>query len=120
LANEQKTTVKQKFGAHILLLVFLGLSALPILLPDAPPQAPDQLVRITQFEDAGEGVVENLLRTASENQEENTRPNDFIFTSFISHFHSAVFKAKITECIALENSKRPSERIYLRHSTFLI
>jgi hypothetical protein len=109
----------QKNIAQILLWIFMGVSALPLILPDAPPQAPDNEVRFAQFEEGDDTGMEGL-RTASENREENTRPNDFIFVSFIEDFHSACYKSQLAEAIELKNTQLLAECKYIWHSSFLI
>jgi hypothetical protein len=103
-----------------LLCVFIGLSAVPFFSPIAPPSPQDDEVRLIKFEETDGNGVAGLLRTASESQEENSRPNDFIFHSFIADFHSVCDRLRITQSRYQENSKRPTKEIYLHNSCLTI
>lgn len=111
---------KQKNIAIALLWVFLGISAIPLFLPDAPPSTSDKEIRLVQFEEADDAAGRGLLRSATESCEETTRPNDFIAFSFIQDFHLASCKTRLAQSIESNHAKRPKECIYLKHSSLII
>lgn len=103
-----------------LLFVFCGLSIAPLFSKVAPPNCRDTEIRIVAFEESDDSGVAGLLRTASESQEENSRPNDFIFISFLKDFHSVSDRVLLEEVASQENNKRPTEYIYLLNSSLTI
>ena len=106
--------------AFILGCLFLGISAAPLFLREAPPSAADKVERITQFEEASEGVFRSVLRSSHEGPEETSRPHDFIAVSRISSFHSVVHHVCIKRTVQLENKERPRQYLYLMGHNFLI
>jgi hypothetical protein len=111
---------KQKNIACTLLCVLIGISAIPLFLPDAAPVAPDKEIRLVQFEEADECGERGVLRSVTESFEENNRLNDLTDISFIQNFHLASFRTQLANSIEEANARRSLEYIYLRHSSLII
>jgi hypothetical protein len=106
--------------ALTLLVAFVGISAAPFVLSQAPPSHHDEVVRIIKFEETDSHGLPGLLRGSSETEEENTRPDDFIFFSFLADFHSSSYKVRLAEVIAQQNTKRSTGYLYLRNLCILV
>lgn len=106
--------------AKILLSLFLGLSAATFFMPEPPPSAKDEEIRLVAFEEADDNTFEGLLRSVEENQEENTKTNNFFSTFLLENFHSVSLRIRLAVALEEETSRGPSIQFYLFHSSLLI
>lgn len=106
--------------ALTLLSLFIGLSAAAFFVPEPPPSAKDEEIRLVKFEEADDNTFEGLIRSANESQEENTKSNNFFSTFLLENFHSVSLRVQLAATLEDETSRRPVVHYYLRHLSLLI
>ncbi len=108
----------------ILLIVFLGISSIPLFSAPAAPLASDSKTYIVFFENGDDHASQWLIRSISESEEFNVRttPATNCFISFARgvNYHTTLHRVQFIQTSERSNIKQPKERLYLSNSCFTI
>ncbi len=108
----------------LLLIVFMGISAIPLFSAPAAPKAVDKQIHIAHFENGDDHASQWLLRSISESEEFNVRTtsvnNSVLFFACCVNYHTTIHKIQFAQTNERKDFKQPKERIYLSNSCFTI
>jgi len=115
---------KSKNIGVLLLIVFMGISAIPLFSAPAVPNADDNQTYLVYFENGDDHASQWLIRSISESEEFNVRTaaaaNCIVsFACYASH-HSKIHGVQFAQTNEREDIRQPKERIYLSNSCFTI
>jgi hypothetical protein len=115
---------KSKNIGVLLLIVFMGISAIPLFSAPAAPKAHDKQIHIAHFENGDDHASQWLLRSISESEEFNVRTapatNCIVSFACCASHHSKIHHVQFAQTNERKDFKQPKERIYLRNSCFTI
>lgn len=115
---------KSKNIGVLLLIVFMGISAIPLFSAPAAPNSDDKQPFIVFFENGDDHTNQWLIRTISESEEFNVRSatanNCIELFAGCANYHSCIHKVWFAQTIEQKDIKQPKERIYLSNSCFTI
>ncbi|MEQ1584340.1 MAG: hypothetical protein ABL895_00560 [Cyclobacteriaceae bacterium] len=115
---------KSKNIGVLLLVVFMGISAIPLFSEPTAPKAVDKQIYTVYFENGDDHASQWLIRSISESEEFNVRTapvsNCVLLFACCVNYHSTIHKIQFAQTNERKNFKQPKERIYLSNSCFTI